>query len=81
MYSSCGQTGDPIWLTEDWTNTKEDFFNWEVQYTFGDYWRISIFKFVVDDKVEKPTVKFISEKPMLQYVSVRSSRDYTEDIN
>ena len=64
---NCGQTINPIWLTEVSKNEKE---YWEVQYTFGDDWRIAIFKFVVDDKVEKPKVKFVSEHPRMQYVSL-----------
>ena len=66
MYSSCGQTVNPIWLEED---KKNGVLSWEVQYTFGDNWRVSIFKFIIDPTVEEPTVKFISENPSLQYVS------------
>ena len=51
-------------------NTDKD--HWEVQYTFGADWRISIFKFKIDKKLEKPIVKFVGEQPMLQYVSVYS---------
>ena len=56
---------------DDWPgpDSNEDWPNWQVEFTFGSTWRISIFKFIVDHKVETPTVTFISEQPVVQYVS------------
>ena len=70
-FYNCGQITKPIWLMDDWPapDSGEDWPNWQVEFTFGSTWRISIFKFIVDHKVEKPVVKFISEDPVVQYVS------------
>ena len=63
---------------DDWpAQPVENFPNWQVEYTFGTTWRIAVFKFIVDHTVMEPTVKFISEDPYLQYVSVR--RHYITD--
>ncbi|XP_064396852.1 uncharacterized protein LOC135343774 [Halichondria panicea] len=67
LFYNCGQTSEPIWLMDAYDNTKEEFPNWQVQYTFGTTWRVTIFNFIVDHTVKEPTVKFVSEEPGLQY--------------
>ncbi len=69
LFYNCGQTSEPIWLMEAFTDPQEEFPNWQIQYTFGTTWRIAIFNFIVDHTVKEPTVKFVSENPGLQYVS------------
>ncbi len=54
---------------DNWQATPENFPNWQVEYTSGTTWRVTIIKFIVDHTVMEPTVKFISEDPYLQYVS------------
>jgi hypothetical protein len=33
--------------------------------------RIAVFRFLIDDTVEEPTIEFISEDPYLQYVRTK----------
>ena len=33
--------------------------------------RIAVFHFIIDDLVEEPTIKFLSEDPYLQYVRIK----------
>ncbi|XP_064396825.1 uncharacterized protein LOC135343750 [Halichondria panicea] len=67
VFWNCGQTSEPIWLMDNWQATPENFPNWQVEYTSGTTWRVTIIKFIVDHTVMEPTVKFISEDPYLQY--------------
>lgn len=50
----------------------EDFPDWRVEYISGSDWRITVILFIVDHTVKEPTVKFVSEEPHLQYVSIYS---------
>ncbi len=69
FFYNCGRNSKSIWLLSDRLQPQENFPNWQVEYTFGIDWRITIFNFTIDHTVEEPTVKFISEDPELQYVS------------
>jgi len=53
----------PIWILEKlWTD-----WEWTIYYVDGMQWRNTVVKFVRDATLETPTIKFISEKPGLQY--------------
>ncbi|XP_064396824.1 uncharacterized protein LOC135343749 [Halichondria panicea] len=67
FFYNCGRNSKSIWLLSDRLQPQENFPNWQVEYTFGIDWRITIFNFTIDHTVEEPTVKFISEDPELQY--------------